>query len=171
MPKYIAAIDQGTTSTRCILFDHGGQYRRHGPEGTPANLPQAWLGGTRCPGNLGAHRRSDRLCAGKSWSNRQRHRRHGYHQPARDHGRLGKATGKPVHNAIVWQDTRTDGICHELAQDGGQDRLRPKTGLPLATYFSGPKIKWILDNVPGRGKELKRANCFSATWIPGSSGT
>ena len=60
-----------------------------------------------------------------------------------------KRTGKPVYNAIVWQDTRTDQICAELAKDGGSDRLRPKTGLPLATYFSGPKVKWILDNVPG----------------------
>jgi glycerol kinase len=60
-----------------------------------------------------------------------------------------KSTGEPVHNAIVWQDTRTDKICDELAQDGGQDRLRSKTGLPLATYFSGPKIRWIFDNVDG----------------------
>jgi glycerol kinase len=60
-----------------------------------------------------------------------------------------RQTGRPVFNAIVWQDTRTDAICNELAQSGGQDRLRAKTGLPLATYFSGPKIKWLLDNVPG----------------------
>src|SRR5688572_8847518 len=60
-----------------------------------------------------------------------------------------KATGKPVYNAIVWQDTRTDAICNDLAKDDGQDRFRLKVGLPLATYFSGPKIKWILDNVDG----------------------
>ncbi len=60
-----------------------------------------------------------------------------------------KATGEPVHNAIVWQDTRTDAICNELSKSGGQDRFRLTTGLPLATYFSGPKIKWILDNVSG----------------------
>jgi glycerol kinase len=60
-----------------------------------------------------------------------------------------KKTGTPVHNAIVWQDTRTDRICNQLAQDGGQDRFREKVGLPLATYFSGPKIRWIIDNVPG----------------------
>jgi glycerol kinase len=60
-----------------------------------------------------------------------------------------KKTGKPVYNAIVWQDTRTDQICNDLAKEGGQDRLRAKVGLPLATYFSGPKIKWILDNVDG----------------------
>jgi glycerol kinase len=60
-----------------------------------------------------------------------------------------RTTGQPVHNAIVWQDTRTDQICNELSADGGQDRFRAKTGLPIATYFSGPKIKWILDNVDG----------------------
>jgi glycerol kinase len=60
-----------------------------------------------------------------------------------------KTTGKAVYNAIVWQDTRTDVIVNEFAKDGGQDRLRAKVGLPLATYFSGPKVKWILENVDG----------------------
>ena len=60
-----------------------------------------------------------------------------------------RRTGKPVYNAIVWQDTRTDKIINEFAKDGGQDRFRAKAGLPLATYFSGPKVKWILDNVDG----------------------
>jgi glycerol kinase len=60
-----------------------------------------------------------------------------------------RITGKLYYNAIVWQDTRTDVICNGLAKDGGQDRFRPVTGLPLATYFSGPKIKWLLDNVTG----------------------
>jgi glycerol kinase len=60
-----------------------------------------------------------------------------------------KTTGQPIHNAVVWQDTRTDVICNELMADGGQDRFRATTGLPIATYFSGPKIKWLLDNVEG----------------------
>ena len=60
-----------------------------------------------------------------------------------------RKTGKPVYNAIVWQDTRTDTLINGWAKDGGQDRFRAKVGLPLATYFSGPKVKWILDNVPG----------------------
>jgi glycerol kinase len=60
-----------------------------------------------------------------------------------------KNTGKPYHNALVWQDTRTDKIVNELAKDGGQDRFRAQVGLPLATYFSGPKVKWLLENVPG----------------------
>jgi len=79
-----------------------------------------------------------------------------------------KATGKPVYNAIVWQDTRTDQICNELAKDGGQDRFRTKVGLPLATYFSGPKVKWILDNVEGvRAKAEKGEVLFGNidTWV------
>jgi glycerol kinase len=66
-----------------------------------------------------------------------------------------KTTGEPVFNAIVWQDTRTDVLVNEFAKEGGQDRFRPKVGLPLATYFSGPKVRWILDNVEGaRAKAL-----------------
>jgi glycerol kinase len=60
-----------------------------------------------------------------------------------------RSTGKPIYNAVVWQDTRTDQICNELSAEGGQDRFRAATGLPIATYFSGPKIRWILDNVEG----------------------
>ena len=58
-------------------------------------------------------------------------------------------TGEPIHNALVWQDTRTDKLVDELSADGGQDRFREKVGLPLATYFSGPKVRWLLDNVDG----------------------
>jgi len=79
-----------------------------------------------------------------------------------------KATGQPVYNAIVWQDTRTAGICAELARDGGQDRFRAKVGLPLATYFSGPKIKWILDNVEGARARAERGELLFGnidTWV------
>jgi glycerol kinase len=71
-----------------------------------------------------------------------------------------KNTGQPYFNAIVWQDTRTKDICDELAADGGQDRFRPKVGLPLATYFSGPKIKWILDNVDGVRQAAERGEAI-----------
>jgi glycerol kinase len=67
-----------------------------------------------------------------------------------------RRSGKPIYDAIVWQDTRTDEIINTLSREGGQDRFRSKTGLPLATYFSGPKIRWILDNVPG-AREAARA--------------
>ncbi|HNB52570.1 MAG TPA: glycerol kinase GlpK, partial [Anaerolineales bacterium] len=79
-----------------------------------------------------------------------------------------KATGKPVYNAIVWQDTRTDKICNELAADGGQDRFREKVGLPLATYFSGPKIKWVLDNVEGAREKAEKGEIIFGnidTWV------
>ncbi len=77
-------------------------------------------------------------------------------------------TGKPYYNAIVWQDTRTDTICNQLAEDGGQDRFRSKTGLPLATYFSGPKIKWMLDNVPGLRQDAEKGEAIFGnidTWL------
>jgi glycerol kinase len=79
-----------------------------------------------------------------------------------------KASGKPIHNAIVWQDTRTDEICAKLAEDGGQNRLRARTGLPLATYFSGPKIKWLLDNVPGACQKAENGELLFGnmdTWL------
>jgi glycerol kinase len=79
-----------------------------------------------------------------------------------------RKTGTPVHNAIVWQDTRTDRICNELAKDGGQDRFRQKVGLPLATYFSGPKIRWIIDNVPGVKEQAQSGDIVFGnidTWV------
>ncbi|HNK63437.1 MAG TPA: glycerol kinase GlpK, partial [Anaerolineales bacterium] len=79
-----------------------------------------------------------------------------------------KSTGWPVYNALVWQDTRTDVIISKFAKQGGQDRFRRKTGLPLATYFSGPKIKWILDNVPGAKEKSKKGQLLFGnmdTWL------
>jgi glycerol kinase len=77
-------------------------------------------------------------------------------------------SGKPVYNAIVWQDTRTDKLCGDLAAHGGQDRFRAKTGLPIATYFSGPKIKWVLDNVEGSREAAQRGDVLFGnidTWL------
>jgi glycerol kinase len=79
-----------------------------------------------------------------------------------------KNTGKPYYNAIVWQDTRTKDICDALAKDGGQDRFRAKVGLPLATYFSGPKVKWILDNVAGVRAAAEKGDAIFGnidTWV------
>jgi glycerol kinase len=79
-----------------------------------------------------------------------------------------RRTGKPYCNAIVWQDTRTDKICNELVREGGQDRFREKTGLPLATYFSGPKIRWILDNVASVRAAADRGEALFGnmdTWV------
>jgi glycerol kinase len=149
MQKFIAAIDQGTTSTRCILFDHGGNIVAMDQKEHEQIYPKpGWV-------------EHDAL---EIWERTQRVIRGALDKGGAavpDIAAIGvtnqrettvvweRETGRPVYNAIVWQDTRTDVICNELAKDGGQDRLRSKTGLPLATYFSGPKIKWILDNVPG----------------------
>lgn len=149
MSKYIAAIDQGTTSTRCILFDHAGNIAAVDQQEHRQIYPQpGWVEHdaleiwthtqgviTLALSRLGAT--ADDIAAVGITNQRE------------TTVLWEKATGNPVHNAIVWQDTRTDTICNELAREGGQDRFRAKTGLPLATYFSGPKIKWLLDNLPG----------------------
>jgi glycerol kinase len=148
MPKYIAAVDQGTTSTRCILFDHQGSVASLSQKEHQQIFPQpGWVEhdpleiwqrvqeviaaaiaqvGVK-PGDVAAVGITNQRETTLVWD------RH---------------TGQPYYPAIVWQDTRTKAICDEFAQVGGQDRWRYKTGLPISTYFSGPKIRWILDNVP-----------------------
>jgi len=165
--KYIASIDQGTTSTRCILFDHGGNlvavaqkehqqiYPRPGwVEHDPLEV---WRNTQEVVSQALSHVAGAASIAAIGITN-QRETTVVWE----------KATGRPIYNAIVWQDTRTDVICNELAKDGGQDRLRAKTGLPLATYFSGPKIKWILDNVPGARQQAEAGELLFGnmdTWL------
>ena len=172
MSKYIAAIDQGTTSTRCIIFDHGGNIiavdqKEHEqiypkPGWVEHNALEIWantqevmkgalakVGGqsSAVSGEIAAIGITNQRETTLVWD---------------------RKTGKPIYNAIVWQDTRTDVICNELAKDGGQDRLRSKTGLPLATYFSGPKIKWILDNVEGARAKAEKGDLMFGnmdTWV------
>ena len=145
---YLAAIDQGTTSTRFIIFDQTGKIIAADQKEHQQIYPQpGWV-------------EHDPM---EIWQNTQEViantlRKSGIQ--ANEIAALGitnqrettviweKSTGKPVHNAIVWQDTRTDKICTQLAQEGGQDRFRSKTGLPVATYFSGTKVKWLLDTFP-----------------------
>jgi glycerol kinase len=166
--KYIASIDQGTTSTRCILFDHSGTpvssaQKEHkqifpGP-GLVEHDPVEILAKTKqvlddtlsfagCKTNdIAAIGITNQRETTVVWE---------------------RKTGKPVHNAIVWQDTRTAGICSRLAGEGGQDRYRKKTGLPLATYFSGPKINWILENIPEARKQAEKGNLIFGnidTWL------
>jgi glycerol kinase len=168
MAKYAAAIDQGTTSTRFMIFDHGGNVVAIDQMEHEQIYPKpGWV-------------EHDPL---EIWSRTQDVIRGGLKKgnvDPKDIAAVGitnqrettvvweKATGKPVYNAIVWQDTRTDKICNELAANGGQDRFRAKVGLPLATYFSGPKVKWILDNVEGvRAKAVKGEVLFGNidTWV------
>ena len=147
MAEYAAAIDQGTTSTRFMVFDHSGQVASLDQKEHEQIYPKpGWV-------------EHDPM---EIWQRTQEVIRAGLDKvKADDIAAVGvtnqrettivweRSSGKPIYNAIVWQDTRTDEICNQLASDGGQDRFRPKTGLPIATYFSGPKIKWILDNVDG----------------------
>jgi glycerol kinase len=147
MAQYAGAIDQGTTSTRFMVFDHGGQVvsvdqKEHAqiypkPGWVEHDALEIWERTQEMvKAGLGKIQLSDLAAVGVT---NQRETTVVW----------DRSTGQPVHNAIVWQDTRTDQICNELSADGGQDRFRIKTGLPIATYFSGPKIKWILDNVDG----------------------
>jgi glycerol kinase len=159
----IAAIDQGTTSTRCILFDRAGQVRAIAQQEHRQIYPQpGWV--EHDPMEIWA--RAQQVLAQALDSAGLR--------PA-DIAAIGitnqrettviweRQTGQPIANAIVWQDTRTAGLCTELARVGGQDRYRQRTGLPLATYFSGPKIKWILDNVPGARRRAQNGELLFGT--------
>jgi glycerol kinase len=168
MAKYVGAVDQGTTSTRFMIFDHAGQVVSVDQKEHEQIYPKpGWV-------------EHDAM---EVWARTQDVIKGSLEKAgltAADIAAVGvtnqrettviweKATGKPVYNAIVWQDTRTAGICNELAKDGGQDRFRAKVGLPLATYFSGPKIKWALDNIDGlRAKAEKGEVLFGNmdTWV------
>jgi glycerol kinase len=155
MAKYVGALDQGTTSTRFMIFDHSGTVAGVDQKEHEQIFPKAgWV--EHDP--LEIWQRSQEVIKGALEK---------AHIEASDLAAVGitnqretavvwdKSTGKPVYNAIVWQDTRTDIICNELEKDGGQDRFRAKVGLPLATYFSGPKVKWVLDNVDGARKKAE----------------
>ena len=168
MLKFVAAIDQGTTSTRCILFDHDGNiagvaqkehqqiYPRPGwVEHDPVEIWQAAQEVIRGALNKAGARAGDIAAIGVT---NQRETTIVW----------DRHSGKPYYNAIVWQDTRTKEVCDALAMDGGMDRFRLKTGLPLATYFSGPKIKWILDKLPGVRQAAEQGDAIFGnidTWL------
>ncbi|MGA2819384.1 MAG: glycerol kinase GlpK [Anaerolineales bacterium] len=160
MPKYAAAIDQGTTSTRFMVFNHSGQviasaqkeheqiYPKPGwVEHAPLEIWQRTREVIRLGLEKGGVSPSD--IAGVGITNQRE-----------TTVIWNRRTGQPYGNAIVWQDTRTDVICNELARDGGQERFRAKTGLPLATYFSAPKIKWMLDAIPGLRADAEKGEAL-----------
>lgn len=158
--KYVAAIDQGTTSTRFIVFDRQGQiicsnqqehqqiypqpgWVEHNPEEiwqrTQSVIKNALEIGNIDPKDIAALGITNQRETTIVWE---------------------RKTGKPYGNAIVWQDTRTRFICDQLAEVEGKDRFRERCGLPLATYFSGPKIKWMLDNIPGLREAADRGDAI-----------
>ena len=163
MEKFILAIDQGTTSTRAILFNHAGEIATSKQREHQQHYPQpGWV-------------EHDPL---EIWSSVQFVMQGVLNErdlTANDLAAIGitnqrettlvwnSETGKPYHPAIVWQDTRTDKICNQMAKKGGKDRFRPVTGLPLSTYFSGPKIVWLLENVPGLRKAAETGQALFGT--------
>ncbi|MGH3897399.1 MAG: glycerol kinase GlpK [Pseudonocardiaceae bacterium] len=168
MSQYVAAIDQGTTSTRCMVFDHDGrvvsadqrEHRQHFPQAgwvehdaleVWANTREVAAGALAkadlTPGDIAAVGITNQRETTVVWD---------------------RLSGEPVHNAIVWQDTRTDRLCTELGGSTGADRYRNRTGLPLSTYFAGPKIRWILDQVDSARQRANNGElCFGTmdTWL------
>jgi glycerol kinase len=169
MTQYVAAIDQGTTSTRCMIFDHSGRvvsvdqkehdqifpkagWVEHDPKEVWQNTRQVAAGALAkadlSTSDIAAVGITNQRETAVVWD---------------------RNTGEPVYNAIVWQDTRTDKIVTELgALGGGQERYRAKVGLPLATYFSGPKVRWILDNVEGARERAEAGDLVFGnmdTWV------
>jgi glycerol kinase len=148
MTRYIGAIDQGTTSTRFIVFDRSGEtvssaqmehrqiypkpgWVEHDPleiwRNTQSVIAEALRAADLTHRDLAAIGITNQRETTLLWD---------------------RATGTPVHNAVVWQDTRVDPLVAEYARNGGQDRFRAQTGLPLASYFSALKLRWLLENVP-----------------------
>ncbi len=148
MSKYIGAIDQGTTSSRFILFDHAGDivsvaqkeheqiYEKPGwVEHDPAEI---WRNTQEVVGTALAQENLNRSDVAAIGITNQRETTVLW----------DPKTGRPLHNALVWQDTRVNELVAAYTADGGQDRFRAQTGLPLASYFSGLKLQWLLDHVP-----------------------
>jgi glycerol kinase len=163
MSKLIATIDQGTTSTRCMLFNHAGQVVSNAQREHTQIYPQpGWVEHDA----LEIWARTQEVI-GFSLSNEDIDPKDilaiGITNQRETTVVWDKRTGIPFGNAIVWQDTRTKEICDAFAEDGGVDRFREIVGLPLATYFSGPKIKWILENIDGVSDATKRGDAVFGT--------
>ena len=168
MGNYVLAIDQGTTSSRAIIFDKAGSIISTGQLEHEQIFPQAgWV--EHDPKEIWGNVR-EVIGQALSKANLTRH----------DIASVGitnqretavvwdKNTGEPVYNAIVWQDTRTQPIVDRLAADGGIERFKQKVGLPLATYFSGTKIVWILENVDGAREKADAGDLLFGTtdsWV------
>jgi glycerol kinase len=149
MAKYAVALDQGTTSSRAMVFDHSGQVVSASQKEHEQIYPKpGWV--EHDPKEIWARCQEvlDEALE-QAGGNKEDVAALGITNQRETAVVWDRNTGEPIHNALVWQDTRTDKIVDELSKDGGQDRFREKVGLPLATYFSGPKVRWLLDNVDG----------------------
>jgi glycerol kinase len=168
MPRYVGALDQGTTSTRFMVFDHAGSVVAIDQREHEQIYPQpSWVEHdaleilARCREVIAGALAKARLTA-------QDLAAVGITNQRETAVVWDRHTGRPIHNAIVWQDTRTDAFIAELARGGGQDRFRARVGLPLATYFSGPKIRWLLEHVPGARARAEAGDLLFGTidsWV------
>lgn len=146
---FLLAIDQGTTSCRAMVVGEGGQIVSIGQREHAQIFPHpGWV-----EHDAAEIWRNVRLAIGQALSQADVNYRDiaavGITNQRETTVVWDRRTGEPICNAIVWQDTRTQAICDELASEGGAKRFAKQTGLPLATYFSAPKLRWMLDNVPG----------------------
>ena len=163
----MGALDQGTTSTRFMIFDHEGSVvaidqREHKqifprPGWVEHDPMEIWANAASViEGALGKGGLDSASLVAVGITNQRE-----------TTVVWDRATGEPVANAIVWQDTRTTELVADLARDEGSDRYRAKTGLPLATYFSGPKIRWLLDELGLADRAARGELAFGTmdTWI------
>ena len=168
MGNYVLAIDQGTTSSRSIIFDKAGSIVSTGQKEHEQIFPKAgWV--EHNPKEIWDNTR-EVIGQALSKANLTRHdiEAIGITNQRETAVVWDKNTGEPVYNAIVWQDTRTQPIVDRLAADGGIERFKAKVGLPLATYFSGTKIVWILENVEGARKKAEAGDLLFGTtdsWV------
>ncbi|WP_121866840.1 glycerol kinase GlpK [Glutamicibacter nicotianae] len=166
--KFVIAIDQGTTSSRAIVFNHAGEVHSVGQKEHEQIFPAAgWV--EHDPAEIWTNVR-EVIGQALSKANLTRHDIEvvGITNQRETTVVWDKNTGEAVYNAIVWQDTRTQDIVDELAGDGGLERYKQTVGLPLATYFSGTKIKWILDNVEGARERAEAGDLLFGTtdsWV------
>ena len=168
MRRFVGAIDQGTTSTRFIIFNRSGDmiasdHKEHEqifpkPGWVEHDATEIWRNTNSVI--IGALRKSG-LTADDIASV-------GVTNQRETTLIWNRRTGEPLHHALVWMDTRTEDLVRQFERDGGPDRLREKTGLPLSTYFSGLKLRWLLDHVPGARKGAEEGEVLFGTmdcWI------
>ncbi|MBD0293391.1 MAG: glycerol kinase, partial [Jiangellaceae bacterium] len=163
MADYVVAIDQGTTSTRCMLVDSSGRpvasdQREHAqlfpkPGWVEHDPLEIWTNTRLVVEGALAQAGAEVTDVAAIGVTNQRETTIVWE----------RVTGRPVYPAVVWQDTRTQPLCDRLAADGGLDRFRDVTGLPLATYFAGPKAAWILDQVDGARRAAERGELLFGT--------
>lgn len=166
--RFVLAIDQGTTSSRAIVFDHDGLPVASGQMEHEQIFPRAgWVEHDAAEIWRNVEKVLDEALSKRGVSAEQLEAV-GITNQRETVVVWDRASGEPICNAIVWQDTRTSKLCDELAGDEGPDRYKKRVGLPLATYFAGPKVAWILDNVDGARKRAEAGELAMGTtdtWV------